>query len=109
LDYSNISDEDLVKIMELLIEFSDECHEWYLDLFVLVYFINNTRYFKNYRQINNQPTSTVINDPFSINRIKIIQLEILTLKKMKIRFQMNDIYYSSKIRINLLSPTKLFR
>jgi hypothetical protein len=28
---------------------------------------------------------------------------------MKIRFQINDIYYSPKIRINLLSFTKLFR
>jgi hypothetical protein len=28
---------------------------------------------------------------------------------MKIRFQINDIYYSSKIRINLLSSIKLFR
>jgi hypothetical protein len=28
---------------------------------------------------------------------------------MKIRFQINDIYYSLKIRINLLSLTKLFR
>jgi hypothetical protein len=31
------------------------------------------------------------------------------LKGMKIRFQMNDVYYSLKIRINLLSLIKLFR
>jgi hypothetical protein len=31
------------------------------------------------------------------------------LKEMKIRFQINDIYYSSKIRINLLLSIKLFR
>jgi hypothetical protein len=34
---------------------------------------------------------------------------MLILKKMKIRFQINDIYYSLKIRINLLSLIKLFR
>ena len=34
---------------------------------------------------------------------------MLISKKMKIRFQMNDIYYSLKIRINLLSFIKLFR
>jgi hypothetical protein len=49
LDYSDISDEDSVKVIELPIEFSDECHEWYLDLCVLTYFTNNKRYFKNYR------------------------------------------------------------
>jgi hypothetical protein len=34
---------------------------------------------------------------------------MLILKEMKVRFQINDIYYSLKIRINLLSPIKLFR
>jgi hypothetical protein len=98
-----------VKIIELLIEFSDKCHEWYLDSYVSTHFTNNKRYFKNYRQINNQTISTVTNDSFSIEKIEIIQLKILIPKKMKIRFQMNDMYYSPKIRINLLSPTKLFR
>jgi hypothetical protein len=98
-----------MKIIELLIEFSDECHEWYLDLCVSAHFINNKRYFKNYRQINNQTASTVTNDPFSIEGIGIIQLEVFILKGMKVRFQMNDIYYSLKIRMNLLSLTKLFR
>jgi hypothetical protein len=36
-------------------------------------------------------------------------LEIFILKEMKVRFQINDIYYSPKIRMNLLSPIKLFR
>jgi hypothetical protein len=98
-----------VKVIELSIEFSDKYHEWYLDSYVSAHFINNKRYFKNYRQINNQTASTVTSDPFSIERIGIIQLKILISKEMKIRFQMNDIYYSPKIRINLLSPTKLFR
>jgi hypothetical protein len=49
MDYSDISDENLVKVMELLIEFSDECYEWYLNLCVSAYFTNNKRYFKNYR------------------------------------------------------------
>jgi hypothetical protein len=34
---------------------------------------------------------------------------MLIFKKMKIQFQINDIYYSPKIRINLLLSTKLFR
>jgi hypothetical protein len=34
---------------------------------------------------------------------------MLTLKEMKIRFQINDIYYSPKIRINQLLSIKLFR
>jgi hypothetical protein len=109
LNHSNISDEDSVKIIELSIESSNKYHEWYLDSYASAYFINNKRYFKNYRQINNQTVSTVTNDPFSIKRIGIIQLKIFILKEMKIRFQINDIYYSLKIRINLLSPTKLFR
>jgi hypothetical protein len=36
-------------------------------------------------------------------------LEILILKEMKVRFQMNNIYYSLKIRMSLLLPIKLFR
>jgi hypothetical protein len=53
LDHSDTSDENLVKVIELPIESSNKCHEWYLDLYVSTYFINNKRYFKNYRQINN--------------------------------------------------------
>jgi hypothetical protein len=34
---------------------------------------------------------------------------MLISKRMKVRFQINDIYYSLKIWINLLLPTKLFR
>jgi hypothetical protein len=34
---------------------------------------------------------------------------VLIPKEMKIRFQINDIYYSSQIRMNLLLFTKLFR
>jgi hypothetical protein len=34
---------------------------------------------------------------------------MLILKEMKIRFQINDVYYSLKIRINLISSIKLFR
>jgi hypothetical protein len=49
LDHSEISDEDSVKITKLLIEFSDKCHKWYLDLYVLTHFTNNKRYFKHYR------------------------------------------------------------
>jgi hypothetical protein len=49
LDYSDISDENSVKVIKLSIKFSDECHEWYLDLYASAYFINNKRYFKNYR------------------------------------------------------------
>jgi hypothetical protein len=49
LNHSDISDENLVKTMKLLIEFSNECYELYLDLYVLTHFINNKRYFKNYR------------------------------------------------------------
>jgi hypothetical protein len=109
LNHSDTSDEDSIKTIELPIESSDECHEWYLDSCALTHFTNNKRYFKNYRQINNQTASTVTNDPFSIKRIKTIQLEILTPKEIKIRFQINNIYYSPKIRMNLLSSTKLFR
>jgi hypothetical protein len=67
-------------------EFSDEYHEWYLNLCVSAHFTNNKRYFKNYRQINNYIVSTVTNDLFSIEEIGIIQLEILTPKEIKIRF-----------------------
>jgi hypothetical protein len=49
LNHSNILDENLVKAVKLSIEFSDKCHKWYLDLYVSAYFINNKRYFKNYR------------------------------------------------------------
>jgi hypothetical protein len=49
LDHSDILDEDLVEVIKLSIEFSDECHEWYLDSCVLAYFIDNKRYFKSYR------------------------------------------------------------
>jgi hypothetical protein len=49
LDHSDISDENSVKAIELPIKFSNKCHEWYLDLYVLTYFTNNKRYFKNYR------------------------------------------------------------
>jgi hypothetical protein len=94
LDHSDISDENLVKVIKLSIESSDECHEWYLNSYVLAYFTNNKRYFKSYRQINNYTASTVINNFFSIKGIRIIQLEILISKKMKIRFQINNIYYS---------------
>jgi hypothetical protein len=72
LDHSNISDEDLVEVIKLSIEFSDEYHEWYLDLYVSIYFTNNKRYFKNYRQINNYTASTIISDIFSIKEIRII-------------------------------------
>jgi hypothetical protein len=109
LNYSDISDEDSMKVIELLIKSSNECHEWYLDLYVLAYFTNNKRYFKNYRQINNQITSIITSDPFLIEGIGIIQLKILILKEIKIRFQINNIYYSLKIRMNLLSSIKLFR
>jgi hypothetical protein len=83
--------------MELSIKSSDKYHEWYLDLYVLIYFTNNKRYFKNYRQINNQTVSIIINNPFLIEGIGTIQLEVLILKRMKVRFQINDIYYSLKI------------
>jgi hypothetical protein len=49
LDHSDTSNENSVKIMELSIKFSDKCYEWYLDLCVSAYFINNKWYFKNYR------------------------------------------------------------
>jgi hypothetical protein len=49
LDYSDISDEDLMKTIELPIKFSNKCHEWYLNSYASTYFINNKRYFKNYR------------------------------------------------------------
>jgi hypothetical protein len=94
LDYTNISDENLIEVIKLSIEFSDECHEWYLDLCVSVYFTNNKRYFKNYRSINNYIISPVTSDLFSIEGIGIIQIKILISEEMKIRFQINDIYYS---------------
>jgi hypothetical protein len=49
LNYSDILDEDSVKAIKLPIKFSDECHEWYLDLYISIHFTNNKRYFKNYR------------------------------------------------------------
>jgi hypothetical protein len=72
LDYSDISDEDSIEVIELLIKSSDKYHEWYLNLCALAHFINNKRYFKNYRQINNHTTSTVTNNLFSIKGIEII-------------------------------------
>jgi hypothetical protein len=42
LNYSDISDENLVKVIELSIEFSDECHEWYLNLCASAHFINKS-------------------------------------------------------------------
>jgi hypothetical protein len=57
-----------------------------MDSYVLTHFTNNKRYFKNYRQINNQIVSIVISDPFSIKGIEIIQLEMFISKKIKIRF-----------------------
>jgi hypothetical protein len=86
LDYTNILDEDLVEVIKLSIESSDECHEWYLDLYVSAHFINNKRYFKNYRSINNYIISTVISDLFSIEEIGIIQIEMFIPKEMKVRF-----------------------
>jgi hypothetical protein len=109
LNHSNTLNENSVKIIELPIESSNKCHEWYLNSYALAHFTNNKRYFKNYRQINNQTASTVTNNSFLIKGIGIIQLEILISKEMKVRFQMNNMYYSPKIRINLLSFTKLFR
>jgi hypothetical protein len=49
-------------------------------------FINNKRYFKSYRQINNYIISTVISDLFLIEGIEIIQLEMLISKEIKVRF-----------------------
>jgi hypothetical protein len=72
LDYTDTSDEDSVKMIELRIESSDECHEWYLNLCVSAHFTNNKRYFKNYRPINNYTASTVTSDLFSVERIEII-------------------------------------
>jgi hypothetical protein len=72
LNHSDTSDEDSVEVIELLIEFSDECHEWYLNLCVSTHYISNKRYFNNYRQINNYIISTVTNNLFSIERIEII-------------------------------------
>jgi hypothetical protein len=86
LNHSDILDEDLMKVIKLSIEFFDKCHEWYLDLYVLIYFINNKRYFKSYRQINNYTVLTITSDLFLVEGIEIIQLEILTPKEMKIRF-----------------------
>jgi hypothetical protein len=56
LNYTNISNENSVKIIKLSIKSSDECHEWYLNSYVSAHFINNKRYFKNYRSINNHIT-----------------------------------------------------
>jgi hypothetical protein len=72
LDYSNILDEDSIEIIKLLIEFSDKCNEWYLNLYVLAHLINNKRYFKNYRQINNYTASSVTSNLFLIEEIEII-------------------------------------
>jgi hypothetical protein len=72
LDYTDISDEDSVKVIELFIEFFDECHEWYLNLYVSAYFINHKQYFKSYRSSDNYVISTVISDLFSIEKIGII-------------------------------------
>jgi hypothetical protein len=94
LNHSNISDENSVKVTELPIEFSNKYHKWYLDSYASAYFINNKRYFKSYRQINNYTVLTITSDSFSIEGIEIIQLEVLISKEIKIRFQINDIYYS---------------
>jgi hypothetical protein len=94
LNHSDTLDENLMKVIELWIKFSNECHEWYLNLYISAYFINNKRYFKNYRPINNYTVSTVINNLFLIEGIGIIQIEIFISEEMKIRFQINDIYYS---------------
>jgi hypothetical protein len=75
-----------VKAIKLLMEFSNKCHEWYLNLYVLAYFINNKRYFKSYRQINNYTILTVTSDLFLIKGIGTIQLEVLIPKEMNIRF-----------------------
>jgi hypothetical protein len=72
LDYTNISDKDLMKVIELSIKFSDKRHEWYLDSYASIYFTNNQRYFKNYRLINNYIISIVISDLFLIKGIRII-------------------------------------
>jgi hypothetical protein len=64
LDHTDISDENLVKVIELSIKSSDECHEWYLNLYVLTHFINNKLYFKSYRLINNFTASIVTSDLF---------------------------------------------
>jgi hypothetical protein len=82
LNYSDISDENSVKIIELPIEFSDKYHEWYVNSYVLAHFTNNKRYFKSYRLINNYIISTVISDLFSIEGIGIIQIEVLISKEM---------------------------
>ena len=71
---------------ELSIESSNKYYKWYLDLYSSAHFINNKRYFKSYRQINNYIISTVISDSLSIKEIGIIQLKILIPKEMKIRF-----------------------
>jgi hypothetical protein len=86
LDHSNISDEDLVEVIKLSIEFSDEYHEWYLDLYVSIYFTNNKRYFKNYRQINNYIASTIISDLFLIKKNWNNPIRNVYSRKMKIRF-----------------------
>jgi hypothetical protein len=72
LDHSNILDENSIQTIKLLIKSSNKYHEWYLNLYALTYFINNKRYFKNYRQINKYTISTVTNDSFSIKEIEII-------------------------------------
>jgi hypothetical protein len=68
LDYLDTLDENSIEVIELLIEFSDKCHEWYLDSYVLAYFINNKRCFKNYRLINNYIILTVISYLLSIKK-----------------------------------------
>jgi hypothetical protein len=70
---------------------------------------HNKRYFKSYRSINNHTISIIISDLFSIEGIGIIQIKIFISEEMKIRFQINDIYYSPQIRTNLLLFIKLFR
>jgi hypothetical protein len=45
----------------------------------------------------------------SVILFQLKELEVFILKEIKVRFQMNDIYYSPKIRMNLLLFIKLFR
>jgi hypothetical protein len=87
LNHSNILDENSIEVIKLSIEFFNECHEWYLDLYVSTHFINNKRYFKSYRQINNYTILTVTSDLFLIEGIEIIQLKILISKKRKYDFR----------------------
>jgi hypothetical protein len=86
LNHTDILDKDSVKIIKLPIKFSDEYHEWYLNLYASTYFTNNKRYFKNYRPINNYTVSTVTNNLFSIEETGIIQIKILIPKRRKVRF-----------------------